>query len=83
MAMEIAITVMEDEELQLNNNNENLKNVDRKLILNKVLTTHHQDNFNLLSQIKHRLHRYEHYYQTIYNIVKLLQNSYTKNYFDL
>ncbi|KAE8649246.1 hypothetical protein Csa_015044 [Cucumis sativus] len=57
MAMEIAITVMEDEELQLNNNNENLKNVDRKLILNKVLTTHHQDNFNLLSQIKHRLHR--------------------------
>ena len=81
--MEIAITVMEDEELQLNNNNENLKNVDRKLILNKVLTTHHQDNFNLLSQIKHRLHRYEHYYQTIYNIVKLLQNSYTKNYFDL
>ncbi|KAE8649240.1 hypothetical protein Csa_014650 [Cucumis sativus] len=57
MAMETAITVMEDEELQLNNNNENLKNVDRRLILNKVLTTHHQDNFNLLSQIKHRLHR--------------------------
>ena len=68
MAMEIAITVMEDEELQLNNNNNNgnLKKVDRQLILNNVLTTHHQDNFNLLSQIKHRLHRYEHYYQTIY-----------------